>query len=261
MLVRFPFFGRLSGSLIVLLWALFSVTRLHAQEVRILKPGDNLPRYDERKIHYGFFLGLNHSRFAVQRSNYFANQQQPDFRQEVGQRDPIRTINGDGGVGFNVGFVLNLRLADHFDLRLTPGVAFYQRNVSFQLPRDSSISQMAGETFSFLEVPLLVKFKSLRRNNMRMYMVAGIKPSYEVGGRRSQTNEDLIRSGFTDVAFEYGFGFDFYYPMFKFAPEIRFSHGLSNMLDSNIPGTRHLPYTRSISRLYTHTVTLYLHFE
>ncbi|WP_262922895.1 hypothetical protein [Hymenobacter cellulosilyticus] len=44
--------------------------------------------------------------------------------------------------------------------------------------------------------------------------------------------------------------------MFKFAPELRFSHGLSNLL---VPGKD--VYSRSLQSMKSNTVTLYLNFE
>ncbi len=89
-----------------------------------------------------------------------------------------------------------------------------------------------------------------------MYMVAGFKPSVEIGSnKKEQTNDRLITDN-NDLCVEYGFGFDLFYPFVKFAPELRFSHGLRNMLI-----TDNSPYSKGLERLNSHTVSLYLFFE
>ena len=89
-----------------------------------------------------------------------------------------------------------------------------------------------------------------------MYMLAGIKPGLEVGSKKNEIQNDRLRSTTFDFSFEYGFGFDFYYPLFKFSPEIRFSHGIVNLCNAD-PNA----YSQSIKKMYTHTVTLYFNFE
>lgn len=221
----------------------------------------NLPTYDKRLLHYGFYIGLNHSRFRAVNSQFFADQ-----ISDLENPNPIAAIKPRGGTGLTVGFILNLRVADNFDLRALPNVVFFQRSVDFHFGKrtlgqtaisgDSIVTHLNQTTFSFVELPILLKFKSDRRQNMRMYVLAGIKPALEVGSYLSKVDDSFLRSNTNDFSLDYGFGAELYYPMFKFSPEIRFSHGVNNMRfpDSNI-------YARSIKSLFTHTVTLYFNFE
>ena len=61
----------------------------------------------------------------------------------------------------------------------------------------------------------------------------------------------------SNLAVEYGFGIDMYYPLFKLSPEIRISHGIRNMKKPNV----YNKYTVPLDRVVTHSVTLYLMFE
>jgi hypothetical protein len=219
----------------------------------VKRKGQNLVGYDYKWLHYGFFLALNRSGFRSYASPYF-NNQILDPKLDSSQR--LVSINPLASVGFTTGFILNIRIFDLLDVRVLPTVSFYQRSVVFRFQNDSSVQELNQSTFSFMELPLLAKFKSLRRNNTRMYMIAGIKPALEVGSKKKEIQEDRLRVTTFDFNIEYGFGFDFYYPLFKFSPELRFSHGFSNLrnVDPN-------PYSRSIRKMYTHTVTLYFNFE
>ena len=87
-------------------------------------------------------------------------------------------------------------------------------------------------------------------------MVGGVKPGIETGAKKKEKPNTDLRLNSFDFAVDYGVGLDIYYPLFKFSPEIRISHGLYNMLihDPNA-------YSQSLLKLTTHTITLYLHFE
>jgi len=54
---------------------------------------------------------------------------------------------------------------------------------------------------------------------------------------------------------DFGFGFDLYYPLFKFSPEIRFSFGLLDVVGSNND------FTAGIKELKSKTVSIYFHFQ
>lgn len=194
----------------------------------------------EKFFHYGFSLGLVSSRFFEQQNNI------PDaiFVQ------PRRSI------GFLVGFVANLRLHQNFDLRIEPRATFYERRISYRVVTGTdttSRTQLLDNTF--VEIPLLLKYKSQLRGTKGMYMIAGVTPSFSVSPQKGP-DSNVLRAGLFDCMIEYGFGFDMLFPYFKFSPELRFSHGLVNMLvkDNNV-------YSRALNRLTTHNVSLIFHFH
>ena len=213
--------------------------QLHSQEN--FEWDHNLPHYDDRRLHYGFTLGLNSTRFRpVQSQTFFS--------------DSISSIRSKPQGGFNLGFVMNLRLSKYFDARLLPGVAFYTRNVQYQFQNGFSSAQNTESVF--IETPLLIKYKSQRRKNHRLYVVGGLKTCFEAGAKKKEKKKSELRTQNFDLTVEYGFGIDLYFQFFKFAPELRFSHGLSNLLvnDPNL-------YSESLTKLTTHTISLYFFFE
>ena len=201
----------------------------------------NLPNYDDKILHYGFTIGLNASGFKEQVSKSY-------FNDTLKGSTPVYTP------GFSLGFIVNVRLHEHFDLRFLPTVGFYSRSIKYDFMNSMSKTETIESTF--IELPLLLKYKSQRRKNSRMYMIGGLKPSIEAGAKKNQRlPSDLRTTGF-DLCFDYGFGFDLYFALFKFSPEIRFSQGMLNLLnnDPNI-------YSSSLSKLTSHTISLYLNFE
>jgi hypothetical protein len=202
----------------------------------------NLPNYDERKIHYGFTIGINSTRFRPVHSSYYVRE------------DTVKSAVAPRSLGFSLGFVLNYKFADYFDLRLLPTVAFYDRKVVYTLANKQQVEQTTESTF--IELPFMAKYKSERRGNLRFYLVGGFKPGIEAGAKKKEKKESELRTENYDLTVDYGIGADIYYPLFKFSPEIRFSHGLLNLLN-NDPNV----YSQSLNRLTTHTVSLFLHFE
>ena len=233
-----------SGKVIFLVLVLFCSFNSNAQK-RNKEKVQNLPHYDERFFHYGFSVAVNDASYNINHSNYFFN-----------NTDSISKVNPDRTLGFTLGFIVNLHLNDNFDFRILPNVGFYQRNISYQYT--NGLGEVKQEIESnVIELPMLLKFKSKREGNFRAYVVGGIKPGIEVSSKLKESDgSDRLRVKDNDFVVEYGFGIDVYNPMFKFSPEIRFAHGLNNMLkkDPNV-------YAQMLDRVSTHTVTLYFHFE
>lgn len=215
---------------------------------------NNLPGYDNKWFHPGFYIAPHFSRFKVEQSQAYI--------QNLGTNRGV-SVNALNGPGFSVGFVGDARLGDYFNLRFAPGVSFITRQLEFKPagytangaddPKEL-VDQEIGSTQA--DFPLLLKFHSERRRNTRVYVVGGVKPSVNVGNRRKDPERNLINADNTDLAIEYGVGLDLFYPFFKFAPELRFSHGLKNLYlpENNV-------YSNSLQSLRSNTVTLYLTFE
>lgn len=205
---------------------------------------ENLPGYDSRWLHLGLYVAPNFSRYKIE--------QAPGF-QALGV-----TANSMVSPGFSVGFLGDVRLADYLSLTFTPGVAFNTRRIEFEgtLPNGNPPAEAETQEIGTtqLDLPVLFKLKSERRRNTRVYIVGGVNPNFTLGTRRNDEQANVLRAGTTDVALEYGVGLDLFYPYFKFSPELRFSHGLTNL---HQPGTNDV-YTRSLQSMKSNTVTLYL---
>jgi hypothetical protein len=204
----------------------------------------NNPNYDERKLTYGFLLALHTNSYNLKYDDVFVT---PAF-------DSLHSVEPQWSTGFTLGFIVNYKLADFFDLRMTPMVAFYEHKLKYKYTNDTPENNQLVET-TVVEFPVLLKYKSERRGNIRMYMIGGVKPGIEASAKRENVTSSL-EVGRTNVSAEFGFGFDLYYPLFKFSPEIRFSKGLVNMLENKTN-----PYGQPIDRLRMNTITVFLLFQ
>lgn len=203
------------------------------------------PNYDERKFSYGFSIGLHTSSYQLNYSDKFVSK----------AYDTVSSIQPQFLPGFSLGFLVNYRINDLLDLRVMPKAGFYSHRLTYFFTNRTTQYQLVETTL--VEFPILLKFKSVRRGNVRMYMIGGITPAFEASGKNDIGNATgtipILRR---NVSLEAGMGFDFYFPLFKFSPEIRFSRGIVNMLgdDSNF-------YKDPISRLNTSTIAVYLIFQ
>ncbi len=205
---------------------------------------NNLSDYDVRWFHPGFYVALNASRYKPEyTTTSIAN---PNVRYLTRVRP-----------GFTVGFIGDVRIHPHLTLRFVPGVGFYTRGVERKVRGGAlkDTAQQVGNTA--LELPLLLKFHGKRRGNTRLYLVGGIKSSTDVGNKKKDRLPNQLRANSSDLTLEYGLGADLFYPVFKFAPEIRISHGLRNL---NPPDVNN-EFNQALGRFSSHTITLFFNFE
>lgn len=205
--------------------------------------------YDDKPLHFGFSLGANLMDFNITPSQeYFASD---SLYPEVSLLNP----------GINIQIVTNLKLGRYFDLRFLPGVSFGQRNIRYFKNRVIYNEQQRLES-SFLEFPLLLKYKGDRLNNVRPYIIGGFNYRYDLAGKKEYDEEKSVylRLERPDLYYEFGAGLDFYLPYFKLSVELKVSNGLFDVL-VNEPPPRHPEYFNAIERMNSQIWVLAFHFE
>ena len=210
----------------------------------------NLPKYDRARIHFGFELGLNISKFRVQPVG--------DLR----IRDTVYSIVPRATSGLNLGIISNLKLGEHFDLRFIPALAFTQRNLEYSMVyTDSNFSR---ETINkqvestYLEFPFDLKFKSSRIDNYRIYVLAGWKYAIDMVSQAKVLAKDkeIVKLKKHDYGYEIGVGCDFYMTYFKFSPELKMYNGVTNLLVQD--GRR---FSNPLEALYSKAFVISFTFE
>ena len=87
----------------------FGIVDCFAQYPTVREKVINLPNFDDRFLHYGYFIGLNSYDFKFQyEKDYYFN----------GGKD-IEVISN---TGFNVGLIGDLRINKFINLRIEPGL-------------------------------------------------------------------------------------------------------------------------------------------
>jgi len=221
----------------------------------------NRPYTDLRTFHYGIHVGTH------MQDMEFIN------------AGPI-TVTGEDGTtvdsyiscdqdrldpGFNVGVLGELRLSEHFQLRIAPAIYFGSRHITFRNHTESVdgtvVEQRQDMKSAYVTSTFDLIFAAPRLNNHRVYMMAGITPTLNLTGKAS----DYLRLKKYQTFVELGFGIDEYLPYFKCRPELKFMFGLGNALDtghvSELRDANMIKYASSVTEAHTKMITLSFYFE
>ena len=123
-------------------------------------------------------------------------------------------------------------LSRHMRLRFEPGLSFQDRGLSYL--RDGAQTGAITRTEAVnLDIPLILKYRTDRLNNIAAYTLLGIKYS-----RDFQSQEDVnqlaagnvLRLQSSNVAADIGMSLDIFLPFFKFSIQLKTEHGLINVL-------------------------------
>ncbi len=221
-------------ALLFIVWAL----QMQAQFNTFGKnPIINMETFQKQRVHWGYYLGFNFY----------------DFKFDYKENTPDE-IQVDNATSFNVGLVGNLRLHEFIDLRLEPGLYYSQRNLTFpglQNPRD----RLREVKSTYINIPLLLKFSSLRTGNIRPYLVGGASASLNLSSNynsKDDNSEQRFRMNQWTYNYEVGFGIDIFLEYFIFSPSIRGSFSFNNeLIPDNNPDS---PWTGNIQSMKTRAV-------
>ncbi len=230
----------------------------------------HLTTFDEKRLHFGFTLGLNTLDFGV--VNYVPIGENPEFSSEQWLLDKkqitaIDTVSADvAGLipGFTVAIVTSLRLSRHLELRFLPGMSFGERELTYNIPVTDNNVDISEPYYdysiksTYIDFPLLVKYKAERINNDRPYIIFGGAWRIDISKSASEDLVGLTRNG---LYAELGAGWDTYLQFFRLSVEAKVSLGLNNQLGSGPDNTQRQYYTDAIRSLKSNIFTLSFHFE
>lgn len=211
---------------------------------------ENLPNFDLRKFHFGFLLSYNNSDFYVKQDPL------------APFRDSLMVLDHQRQPGFNLGIVASMNLNKNFSLRFLPGLSFQERILQYEFKDvdGGSIFFRKPVESTYLEFPLLLKFRSDRINNFAIYTLTGGKFSIDMASQKDvdQTLDDevVIKLARNDYSVELGAGVDFFLTYFKFGIELKHGIGIPNILLDD--GTR---FSSPIQSLRSKTWVLTFTFE
>ncbi|MFO7851494.1 MAG: porin family protein [Bacteroidota bacterium] len=234
-----------SYGLILLLVLVFACSTATAQTKKPL----NRSWYDEKPVHFGFSIGFNTMDFRLTPNQDYLSVD--SLYPEVAFLSP----------GINIQIVIDYHPAEYWDIRFLPGVSFGQRKLNYYRSTEVYDDKQAVES-SFLEFPLLLKYKGSRLNNVRPYLIGGLNFRHDLAGRKGYDDdkEVYLRLRRSDLYYEIGAGMDFYLPYFKLAVEIKMSNGLRDVLVRE-PAPGYPQYVHAIDRLKSQMWILAFHFE
>lgn len=227
----------------------------------------NLPYYDDTRLHYGFILAINQMNFNVKAKDniaYNTYHYDPVLAPDLPAYDSLNVygVYSEPILGFTVGIVGNLRINEYLDLRLVPSLSLGERIIKYDLLLHNGTGDDKSRIVTvkkripsvLIDVPLHLKYKSKRYGNLRAYVMGGPRISFDLA---SQAKAQRLNNNASpaiakqDVMMEVGFGFDFYTNYFKFGTEIKMGYGLFNILDRVVPENDN---PNNIELLYTDAI-------
>lgn len=216
-----------------------------AQERKV----QNRPYIDQRRLHYGFFIGAHMQDLEFRNNGYIDAETGEQWYAETDSYSP----------GFTVGVLGELRINTYLALRLTPTLNFGQKHVTFH-EQSSGRDSTQNIKSTYISVPLDLKFSAPRFNNYRPYFIAGINPMFDLTTKKQKA----IMLNTFDCYVEVGMGCDFYLPFFKLIPELKFCFGLTNILKKDrddLIDNSLIKYTNSVDKATSKMIIFTLYFE
>ena len=226
----------------------------HAQDNDMIL---NRPYADTKPVHFGFSVGMNFQNLAITNNGKITDDGE-EWYADVSAHSP----------GFCVNVLADYRIAEHFNLRISPGLYFGNKVVRFlnhrgnpEWAEQTRYKQSQNIKSTYIVVPIDLKMSAKRYHNMRPYFTLGAMYSQDLAKDRSE--QFKLRNG--DVMLTVGMGCDFYMPFFKLCPEVKFCFGLKNILDRNRPDLEDNPYmsrfTQSVNKIKNDMVVVTFYFE
>lgn len=206
---------------------------------------ENLPKFDPKPIHFGFTLGTNFANFKYEFS--------PNFY----YGDSLLEVQIKKYPGITLGAIVDLHMGKYFDLRAIPSLVLTERTIIYKFKPDLFIDKNIESIFA--EIPLLLKFKSVRHGNIRFYVIGGAKFGFDFSsnaGTNRDPNDPIVAIHPWNYSYEFGCGLDMYFYYFKFSPEIKLSKGINNIFDPYED-----VYNNIFNKFYSNFIFISFHFE
>ena len=220
---------------------------------------------DDENIHFGFSFHYIHADYKIVLK---PDWQMPSSQTSPDGTPPFTSIRSPFTRGVGLGLLADLKLTENANLRFTPTLAFSNKVVEYNLaisPTEEGEKKPHNPVrpTSYIDLPLLFKFKSDRKGNMRGYLIGGGKYAINVTSRKRYDDsgnvptEKYLKTKPGYFSYEAGIGFDIYFDFFKMSPEVRWVQSIGNVLDDREPNM----YNDPIERLTLRNFQISLFFE
>ncbi len=235
--------------IVLILLFLIAFQNTNAQLFTKEKVANSVNNIDQQFLSWGYFVGFNSYDFKF---NY---------------NEDLKDILVDDSFGFHLGLIGDMRINNHLNLRLEPGVFFTTRNLRYDESyfngmefNDADLLREVKSTY--IHIPLLLKASTKRINNFKPFIVGGVSAAINLSSNEDNPNDNSsgeFRMTKNNYFYEIGFGIDFYLPYFKFSPSIR---GVFAINDEIVRDTDpNSPWTGNVKKMQTRGVFINFTFQ
>ena len=233
--------------LLLLLLVVPMATTLSAQTARPM----TRPYADHRRFNWGFHVGVHVEDLIID-----------NLGPTEGEAQTLYAAVPSYSPGFSVGVIANYNPHIDWSIRLLPTLHFGEQRLLFRTweeTGDEAFESMPMRT-SQIELPLLVKYSSVRFNDTRPYLVGGVYGLLHMGQKKGAPLQFApLSAGWT-----FGVGCDIYLRYFKLSPELRFDFGFTDLIRHNRPDLDEgasMRYTNALRRGTGRMIMLTFCFE
>jgi len=213
------------------------------------KIANSVDNIDQKFLSWGYFLGLNSYDFKF------------DYNQDLDDILVQRTT------GFHLGLIGDMRINNHLNLRLEPGVFFTTRtlqyNPSYFNGLEFNNADLEREIKStYIHIPLLLKVSTKRINNFKPFIVGGFSTALNLSSNEDSKDDNSageFRSKSNVFFYELGFGIDLYLQYFKFSPSIRGIFAINDELVRDADPNS--PWTGNVAQMQTRGIFINFTFQ
>ena len=211
---------------------------------------------DDEKLHFGFSFHYIQADYKFNLKNNW---------RDMGYTKVESPFSYSPGLGL----LADLKLTENLNLRFQPNLRFMNIDVNiYEGTGDGENKLLERGDYepevhrSDIGLPLLVKFKSDRKTNVRGYLIGGGEIALNVApSKRYESNrKDNIMTNRNYFAYTAGIGFDIYFEYFKMSPELRWTQSIGNLLDMH-PRNDFNVNISPLERLYMRSFQFSLYFE
>ncbi|NBU90016.1 MAG: PorT family protein [Flavobacteriia bacterium] len=217
--------------------------------------------FDKRLFHFGFMLGTNTSDFTKYEKLDVYNHPYQFYNATYS----LQAIKSNPTIGGQLGILTTLKLGTPLlKLRFMPTLSFEERvlNYTFEKITLSDTVQYFKDqrvNSTNLSFPFILMFRAKRLNNFTAYALIGGSYSLDLQSQENSAQnyfDPFLKIRKHDFQGQIGGGLEFFAPYFKFAVELKYSHGVRNVLIQD-----QTPFDRPIEKLYNKGWWLSLIFE
>ena len=206
---------------------------------------ENDLKFARKPYHFGIHLATNVSDFKVQHNELFASS------------DSILSITSKYGIGFEIGALCSYHINKYLEFRTLPSFNFANKSISYQFNNgEATIKKEIPQIY--FDLPFELKLKSEPLKNIKLYLVAGLKYGYDLGGNfKTRKEEGKPRQSPHDFAVNYGVGVEIHFPLFILSPEFKVSNSILNLHKYDSSND----FSKYMKGLYNRQFTFSLNFE
>lgn len=205
---------------------------------------ENDMKFSRKRYHFGIHLAMGLGDFKVKQNEAFA------------LSDSILSIKSKYGVGFEIGALMSYHINKYLEIRSVPSFLFSDKNLSYEFG-DGTVKPKKIPQIYF-DLPIELKIKSEPLKDIKLYLIAGLKYGYDIGGNfKDRKRLDMPKQSAHDFGVNYGAGIEIHFPLFILSPEFRVFNSVLNIHKQD----NALPYSKYIKGLYNRTFTFSLNFE